>query len=398
MMSSQRGKMAILFVAIAVVMIAFSMVMPILPSMIDDMGGSGRDIGLSAAVFAVMQLLMSTFWGNLSDTYGRKPIILVGLVGCSLALVMYGLATELWMLYGARAFAGTVSSATFPTAMAYVGDITSDEERGGGMGMVSAAMYAGIMVGPTASGWLAGISLTLPFFAGAVLAGLFVGVVLLWLPESLPTAGRAQRVPLLQGIRPPDFREMWSAMRGPIGYQYLLSFLLMFGLMTFWSIFGMYALERYGFGPGPVGTIMAVVGAASSALQLFLVGPMAKRWGEELLVKISLSASVVGFVAMLLAQDMIGLMVTATLYVMANSLARPLVTALISRAATEGQGEAMGLNNAFASLGQIVGPTWAGLALDLHLSLPFASGALVMLLSWFSTFRGFKPRLVSETS
>ena len=378
-------------------MMAFSMVMPILPSMLEAMGGSGRDIGLSAAAFSVMQLLFSPIWGRLSDSYGRKPIILISLLGSALTIWLYGLCTQLWMFYLTRAFAGALASATFPTAMAYIGDTTSEEDRGSGMGMVNAAMYTGMMVGPSLSGWLAGVSLNLPFYTGSGLAVLLLVAVQFLLPESLPVEQRGKIIGL-KGLGSPNLGEMWNAVRGPSGYLFFLSFLLSFGLNCFWSVFGMYALYRFGFGPGPVGTIMAFIGVGSAGVQLFLVGPLTERWGENLLIRVSLFSSALGFVVMLLAGDFTSLLITSTLFVMANSLARPLVTTLISKAATGGQGQAMGLNNSFMSLGQTVGPTWAGYSLDFNQLLPFTSGAVIMLISWITTYFGFKPRVANSVA
>jgi DHA1 family multidrug resistance protein-like MFS transporter len=371
--------------------------MPLFPIYVEEMGGSGRDLGMMMAVFSLMQLLFSPVWGNLSDAVGRKPVMLIGLVGCALSLALYAGCTHLWMFYGVRAISGMLASATFPTAMAYIGDTTSEQDRGSGMGLVNGAMYSGMMVGPSLSGWLAEIHLTLPFFAGAGLSALLLVFVLLLLPESLPPPQRT-RGSIAQVLRGPGLGEMWRALHGPMGYYLFLTFLLAFGLTCFWSIFGMYALERYGFGPGPVGTIMAFIGVGSAAVQMLLTGPLTRRWSERLLIRTSLAASVLGFVAILLAKDFFSLLITSCLFVMANSLIRPLITTLISKAATGGQGKAMGLNNSFMSLGRIVGPTWAGFSLDMNLSLPFLSGAAIMVFSWITTYFGFsarRPRVVS---
>jgi DHA1 family multidrug resistance protein-like MFS transporter len=378
----------ILFGVLAAVMMAYGLVMPIFPTFIESMGGGGRDLGLMMAAFSITQLIFSPIWGNLSDAIGRKPVLIFGLAGTALSLALYGQCTQLWMFYGARALSGALASSTFPTAMAYISDTTSERERGAGMGMVSAAMYVGMMAGPSLSGWMAGLRLTLGFYVGAALCALLVVVVLLFLPESLAAERRTGNagVKVLGG---PDFGEMWRALHGPLGYLMFLSFLISFGLNCFWSIFGMYALQRYGFGPGPVGTIMAFIGVGSAAVQLFLTGLLTQRWGETTLIRFSLAASAVGFGVMLLAGDFYGLLVTASLFVMANSLIRPLVTTLISKMAVDGQGKAMGLNNSFMSMGQIVGPTWSGFALDLDVALPFLSGGVVMLFSWITAYFGF---------
>lgn len=385
----------VLFGVLAVVIMAYGLVMPIFPTLIESMGGGGRDLGLMMAAFSITQLMFSPVWGNLSDAIGRKPVLIFGLAGTALSLALYGQCTQLWMFYGARALSGALASSTFPTAMAYISDTTSEQDRGGGMGMVSAAIYVGMMAGPSLTGWMAGFSLTLGFYVGAALCALLVIVVLRVLPESLPPERRTANAGI-KALGGPNFGEMRHALHGSMGYLMFLSFLISFGLNCFWSIFGMYALQQYGFGPGPVGTIMAFIGVSSAAVQLFLTGFLTRRWGEVRLIRYSLAASAIGFGVMLLARDFYGLLVTACLFVMANSLARPLVNALISKMAAGGQGKAMGFNNSFMSLGQIVGPTLSGFALDLDLALPFLSGGVVIFFSLITTYFGFSSNLILD--
>ncbi|MBN1180245.1 MAG: MFS transporter [Anaerolineae bacterium] len=368
----------IILATIAIVMVAFGIVIPILPSYLESMGASGRDLGLLTATFAVAQLFTSPVWGNISDRIGRKPVIIFGLVGCALTLLLYGLVTHLWMMYLVRILAGVLASATFPTAMAYIGDTTSEEERSGGMGLISAAQYAGIMLGPALGGWLSAVSATFPFYFASGMCVVLLGFALLFLPESLPPERRV-RTPGGSWLSGPDFPAMWRALRGPVGYLLFLSFLISFGLNCFWSVFGLYALQRYGYGPGPVGTIMAAIGVGSTVVQAGLTDPLTRKWGETRLIRVALAASAVGFLIMLPATTFVTVLLTACFFVMANSLLRPVVTALISKRTEQGQGTAMGLNNAFMSLGQIVGPIWAGYTLDANLFLPYLSGALVML-------------------
>ena len=154
--SSNRRQIIILFFTLVVVMLGFGMVIPILPFLIESLGASGRELGLLMATFALMQLIFSPVWGSLSDRIGRKPVLMIGVFGFGITMVLFGLSTELWMLFAARALSGILSSATLPTAMAYIGDSTSEEDRGGGMGVVGAAMGLGMVLGPGLGGLLAG--------------------------------------------------------------------------------------------------------------------------------------------------------------------------------------------------------------------------------------------------
>jgi len=149
---------AILFFTMVVVMIGFGIIIPIMPFYVESFGASGKALGALMAIFSVMQFLFAPLWGSLSDRYGRKPILLIGVFGNALSLVLMGFSSSLWMLFGSRALAGILSSATLPTAMAYIADSTSERDRGAGMGYIGAAMGVGMVLGPGIGGWLAGRS------------------------------------------------------------------------------------------------------------------------------------------------------------------------------------------------------------------------------------------------
>ena len=162
----------ILFFTLVVIMMGFGMVIPIMPFYIKLFGASGSTLGALMATFAVMQFIFAPIWGSLSDRYGRKPLLMLGVLGNAFAQLLFGLSTQLWMLFAARILAGVLSSATLPTAMAYVGDSTSARDRGGGMGILGAAMGVGMVLGPGLAGWLAIGSLSTPFFVAAGLSTL----------------------------------------------------------------------------------------------------------------------------------------------------------------------------------------------------------------------------------
>jgi len=166
-MGTSNKNVIILSFALIVVSLGFGMVIPIFPFYIEQMGGGGKELGLLVAVAALTELIFGPVWGSLSDRVGRKPILMIGMVGYGVSSLLFGLATELWMLYAARALSGVLSAATASTAMAYIGDSTEDQDRGGGMGILGAAGGLGIILGPGFGGWLGGISLATPFFAAA---------------------------------------------------------------------------------------------------------------------------------------------------------------------------------------------------------------------------------------
>jgi DHA1 family multidrug resistance protein-like MFS transporter len=373
--SKDQQNMAILFFTMVVMMIGFGIIIPIIPFYVESFGVGGKELGMMMAIFSVMQFFFAPLWGSLSDRFGRKPILVIGVFGNAISLALMGFSTSYWMLFGSRALAGVLSSATLPTAMAYVADSTSERDRGGGMGLIGAAMGIGMVLGPGIGGWAATSSLSLPFFIAAGLSAVSLALLLIFVKESLPTEARSTDVSLAG----PKLKDMWRALVGPLGILFFLAFLVSFAMTNFEGIFGLYALFRFDYGPQQVGTILTVIGLISAVAQGLLTGPATRRWGEVNVIKTSLLASAIGFVLMLLAVDFTTVLLTVGFFVLSNTMLRPALSSLISKLAREGQGLAMGLNNSFMSLGRIIGPLWAGFLFDANLHLPYLSGAVVML-------------------
>jgi DHA1 family multidrug resistance protein-like MFS transporter len=146
--------------SLVVVMLGFGMVIPILPFYIKQFDAGGSALGALVAIAALTEFLFGPVWGSLSDRTGRKPILMIGLFGYGLSMLLFGLSTQLWMLFASRALSGVLSSTTLSTAMAYIGDSTSARARGGGMGVLGAAAGAGAIIGPGLGGLLAGGALS----------------------------------------------------------------------------------------------------------------------------------------------------------------------------------------------------------------------------------------------
>ena len=374
MQQTDRGNTLILFFTLVVVMLGFGIIIPLMGTYVDSFGASGRQMGLLTASFAAMQFIFAPMWGSLSDRYGRKKILVIGALGFGLSQLLFGLATELWMLFAARSLAGILSSATAPTAMAYISDSTTKENRGGGMGIMGAAMGVGMTLGPGVGGLLARKSLSTPFFVAAGLAAVAAILIATVLPESLPPERRDRT----RTVRGPQLREMWHALTGPNAILFVMAFLLSFALTNYEGVFSLYALERFGYGPQRVATIMMMTGVGGAVMQGLITGPVTRRWGEATVIRVSLLATAIGFVAMTLATDYWTVAATTLFFILSNSMLRPAVASLTSQRAEDGQGVAMGLNNSFMSLGRVVGPILAGSLLDVWVTLPFLSGAVIM--------------------
>jgi DHA1 family multidrug resistance protein-like MFS transporter len=385
-MDSNRKNLAILFFTMVVVMLGFGMIIPIMPFYVKSFGASGAALGTLMAIYGVMQFIFAPIWGDLSDRKGRKPILMLGILGNAATMVMFGLSNQLWMLFAARALAGVLSSATLPTAMAYISDTTSKEQRGGGMGMIGAAMGIGMVLGPGLGGWLAVRSLSLPFYLAAGLS--IVALVMVWL--ILPEPPRSP-APASTGIRGNRLAYLWRALRSPIGVLLGMSFLLTFGITNFESVFGLYAMVRYDYGPQQVGLILTMVGLISAIMQGGMTGPLSRRFGEVAIIRGSLLCSALGFVLMTLPETFPQVMLATGFFVFSNAMLNPSVASLTSKRTPYPQGITMGINNSFLSLGRIIGPLWAGFAFDNAVNTPYFTGAVIMLI-------GFAISLLAITS
>jgi DHA1 family multidrug resistance protein-like MFS transporter len=379
-MNTSKRNLYILTFVLFVVMLGYGIIIPIFPFYIEEMGAGGTELGLLTASYAIMRLIFGPIWGSLSDCFGRKPILLIGILGYVITMVWFGLANTLWMLFTARILSGILSSATAPTTMAYIGDSSPEDERSGGMGLLGAAGGVGTIVGPAVGGFLATTSLSMPFFIAAGLALLSLILAILFLPESHPEGEQTKEKDAIV-----DLRAWWGAILSPIGTLFILTFISTCGLMIFANVFGLYALEKFDFGPEDVGMMMMVLGLVSALVQGVLAGPTTKKWGDETIVKVSLLGTVLGYGLMLLANSYLTILLTTAFFALTVALQVPALTSLTSRRATVPQGIAMGLSNSFVSLGRIVGPILGGVVLDINLSFPYISGAAVMLVAFFAS-------------
>src|SRR5512139_3193974 len=223
----QKRSLWILSFTLLVVMVGYGLVLPIMPFYIQNMGAGGRELGWLMSTYSLMQLICAPMWGVLSDRWGRKPVLSIGIFGYAATLLFFGLATQFWMLFLARTLSGILSSATMPTAMAYIGDNTSEGERSAGMGKLGAAMGIGVVLGPLLGGWLSERSLQLPFFVGSAAALAALVLVLLILPES-----HARRSAATSQSRW-NWRSIHGVLFSPAGVLLLLIFLIAFGLASF---------------------------------------------------------------------------------------------------------------------------------------------------------------------
>jgi DHA1 family multidrug resistance protein-like MFS transporter len=387
-----RKNLFILSFTMLVVMLGYSLAMPLLPFYIEDFGVGGTELGWLMATYALMQLICAPIWGIASDRYGRKPILAIGVFGYAISLFLIGLAQSFVMLFIARSLSGILSSATMPTAMAYIGDNTPQKEKGKGMGQLGAMAGIGVIIGPLMGGLLSTDSLSLPFLVGSGLAAIALLLVIFLLPESKTASiSTGELTPANKPVfaiesspHPPRVLDIYlRVLLSPAGILLLLIFIMSFGMTNFQGMIGLYVVDKLAFTTTQVGSLWMVMGAVLIVAQGGLVGPLTEKFGDLPLVKAGLFGGALGFVLVAFAWNYLSTLAALGLFILAIALIGPALNSYISNFAGEHQGTVMGLNSAFASLGKVVGPLWGGYIYDLNIEYPFYSGAATLLFGLF---------------
>ena len=363
----------IVFVTVFIDLLGFGIIIPLLPFYAETFGATAFTVGLLATSFSLMQFIFAPIWGRLSDRVGRRPIILLGLLGSCLSYLAFGMASTLTALFAARIFAG-IAGANIPTAQAVVADLTTPENRAKGMGMVGAAFGLGFIFGPAIGGFLSRYGYSVPaFFASGVSLANFAAAWFL-LPETLKPEHRAiERVGRIDALR--------SALARPhLPLLLVIGFLVVAAFSAFESTFALFAERSYGFHASSIGYVFAFVGIVLVIVQGFLVGKVVKRIGEHHIVPASLAIVAIGLLMIPATQSVAALLVANGVMAVGMGFNNPSLMSLVSRySAAEDQGGVMGLTQSLNSLARIVGPLWGGFAFDhLGIGMPYITSAAVM--------------------
>ncbi|MET0626338.1 MAG: MFS transporter [Pyrinomonadaceae bacterium] len=353
----KRSPLLVIFVTVFIDLVGFGIVIPVLPFYVEgtQFGASPRAVGLLFASYSAMQLIFSPILGRLSDRYGRRPVLFFSLLGTSLGFFVMGFATTLWMLFAGRIIDG-ITGGNISTAQAYIADVTTEENRAKGMGLIGAAFGLGFIFGPALGGILSRWGVHVPFiFAGALA---LANAVLLYfvLPETVGP-GHPARESAANG--------RWAQLARALGRPSLafvlavyFLFVTAFSVMT--SSFGLFTLYRFGFDAHDTGWIFAFVGVVGAVVQGGLIGRLVKAFGEPPLV----IAGALMFAASLAFIPLTGpgtgtaaLLSLGALFALGNGLATPSLTSLASKSAGAGeQGGVLGVTQSVASLARVVGP------------------------------------------
>lgn len=359
MTARQPGKHALAFIFITVLIdtIGFGIILPVMPQLIVEMTGltvpeASLWAGWLLTVFALTQFAFSPIMGNLSDRFGRRPILLLSLAAFGIDYALMGFAPALTWLFIGRAIAG-IAGAVYSPAMAYIADISTPEKRAQSFGMMGAAFGVGFIIGPALGGLLGELGPRAPFFAAAALAGLNFIYGYFMLPESLP---KERRRPF-EWKRANPLGTLTSLKRYPavLGIAGAV-FLWQLGHHVYPSTWAFFAKIRFDWPEWAIGATLAFTGVTMAIVQGFLTGRMVERFGEYRAALIGMVSGALSFLAYAFVTQ--GWMVYVIMTIGAlQGLAYPSLNAIMSKQVPpEEQGELQGGVAAMMSLSSIFGP------------------------------------------
>ena len=374
----------ILFATVFVDLLGFGIVIPFLPMFAERVGVGASGIGVILAAYSLAQLVCAPMLGRISDRVGRRPIIMLGLLGSSLGYLVYGFAGSYAGLLLSRLVHGACA-ATVPTAQAYIADTTAEHERAHGMGLIGAAFGLGFVLGPALGGLLGRGSLRTPvFFAAALTFANFIFAAVR-LPES-HTPDRSARLEL-GAITAPILALPGELVGHRLARLFGIAFVLTFALAALEATFAMMVPAVYGYGAAGVGLLLGLAGLAQAVAQGYLVGKLVTRLGELTLVRIGLLLLALGMLPIGTINARGGLWMMIAVVSIGYGFASPSVASLISRRTERyQQGEVLGVNQSALSLARIFGPVAGGVIYQVAgPAAPYVVGAVAAVIALLMT-------------
>lgn len=359
----RKHRLAIVFAVVLVEMMAFSVVLPLLPYLAGELGASPAQIGLLLAAYPLAQFFGAPLLGSLSDRIGRKPVLLLSIVGTGASFVVLALARAIPILFVSRLVDG-ITGGNISVVQAYISDVTDERERGKALGMIGAAFGIGFVIGPATGGLLSGISLTAPAWAGAVLSALNLVLVSTFLPESLTAEDRAHasrrawKLFDLEALRT-------SLQHRRVGPLLAIRSTTAVSTAVFESTFTLWAIAALGVTARVNGLLLGYVGVLTVLVQVVLIGRLTKRFNDDRLLLGAVVLSGAALLAWGFAGSVAVLLVLMPAIAVGLGVGNTVMTSALSKAVDRREvGGVLGIQTSIMSLARVLGPILGGFMLE----------------------------------
>ncbi len=387
MSKKQNITLAILLSNLFIAFLGIGLVIPVLPTIMNELHISGSVVGYMVAAFAITQLIVSPIAGKLVDNIGRKVMIVAGLFIFGLSEFLFGLGRSIEVLFISRMLGGVSAAFIMPAVTAYIADITTLSQRPKALGYMSAAISTGFIIGPGIGGFLAEYGTRVPFYAAGVL-GLIAAIFSLVLLKEPTRAGDKEDTPTsILGSAKRVFSPLYFI-------PFILIFVLSFGLAAFESLFSLFVDHKFAFTPSDIAIIITGSGIVGALAQLLLFDWLTKKMGEINVIRYSLILSAVLTFAMTIVNHYFAILFVTFFIFVGFDLIRPAVTSYLSKIAGNEQGFVGGMNSMFTSLGNIFGPILGGILFDINLNYPYYFATIVLVIGVILALFWRKPKYI----
>ncbi|GDX29482.1 tetracycline resistance MFS efflux pump [Actinomycetes bacterium] len=364
----------IIWTTVALDLVGFGIVAPILGRYAERFGASGLDVGLMFASFSIAQMVFAPILGRLSDRIGRKPVIVISLVGTAIGSFITGAAGALWVLFVGRIIDGA-SGASVAVAQGAITDIAPPERRAQLLGMLGAAFGVGFVLGPAVGGLAALGGPHVPFYVAGVVASVNAIAAMIRLPETKKSDAVDTRSKLGAPMQ----------LRSPLLTRYAIAgFISVTAFAGFETTFSLFGERRFGLTEGSTAAVFLLVGLMLVAVQGGAIGTLTRRWGSHTLLCIGLGVVSVGLLALGASTVWPTLIVSLALLAFGQGLVSPSITALVTDAAPpDRRGEALGYQQSVGAFARVVGPIMAGATFDhIGVAAPYLIGAALSIIAF----------------
>ncbi len=377
-MQNNKLILGTLLLNLFIAFLGIGLVIPVTPTIMNELDISGSTVGYMVSAFAFAQLVLSPLAGRAVDKYGRKPMIIIGLFIFSMSELLFGLGQSVEVLFASRILGGVSAAFIMPAVTAFIADITTNDTRPKALGYMSAAISTGFIIGPGIGGFLADIGTRVPFFFAAAfgLTAMILSVFTLREPER-----HYEQTTIPQ--QKTGFRKVFSPL-------YFIAFMVLlissFGLASFESLFALFVDRKFGFTAKDIALAISLGAIVGVIVQVGLFERLTRWFGEIRLIRYSLIGSTLLVLVMTYVTSYLSIILVTMVVFVGFDLMRPAVTTYLSKIAGNEQGFVGGMNSMFTSIGNILGPIIGGILFDVDLNYPFYFATVMLAIGIALTF------------
>ena len=367
--------LGLLLLNLFIAFLGIGLVIPVLPSLMNELNINGTTIGYLTASFAIAQLIVSPFAGKAVDRFGRKIMIVIGLFVFGISEFLFGIGKDIGMLFFSRVLGGISAAFIMPGVTAYIADITNEKTRPKALGYMSGAISTGFIIGPGIGGFLAEFGTRIPFFFAGALGTLAAILTIIFITEpdrsteTKETPGSTKEKTGIQRVFEPRYF-----------IAFILIFIASFGLAAFESFFSLFVDHKFQFTPKDIAIVIMGGGIFGAISQVLLFDRLTRIWGEIKLIRYSLILSAILVFLMTVVHSYFAILLVTFIVFVGFDLFRPAVTTYLSNIAGNAQGFVGGMNSMFTSLANISGPILGGMLFDIDINYPYYFATIVLII------------------